>query len=147
MSEDVSAQQWKWHCFSGPRRDVAKSLFSLPQEILSSPLYTLLLAGENCGAVHIYECVDQDQRKVTRSFWKAPALGDLPSRVLSVLAALPRTDDASGSPRDAVRSLLAAERSFSTSAPALAPATARAAFGLPLDSTAGAQVCACVIAF
>jgi hypothetical protein len=143
----VSAQQWELHCVSGPRRSVARTLFALPQAIVSAPLYVLFLGGEKSAAVHIYECVDEDQRKVTRSVWKSPALGDLPRRALTVLATRQWANAAGGSPRDAVCSLLAAECSFSTSAPALAPATARAAFGLPLDSTAGAVVRACVMAF
>jgi hypothetical protein len=142
----VSTQPWEVHHAAGPRRYVAKRLFALPQTIVSAPLYILFVQGEQSGSIHIFEYLNDSERRAIIGVWQSSSLGDLPRRALGVLSAHQWTDKADGSPRAAVSSLLAAECSFRSSAPALAPGTPRAAFGLPLDSTAGAVMSACVMA-
>jgi hypothetical protein len=142
----VSTHPWEVHYAAGPRRYVAKKLFALPQTIVSAPLYILFVQGEQSGTIHTFQCLNENERRAIIAVWQSSSLGDLPRRALGVLSAPQRTDKADDTPRAAVSSLLAVECSFRSSAPALAPGTPRAAFGLPLDSTAGALVSACVMA-
>jgi hypothetical protein len=142
----VSAQPWLVHAASGLRRDVARTLFALPQAIIASPLYVLFLTGEQGGTIHLFECLEQDERRAVISVCRSPLPGDIPRRALAMLAARMWADEADGSPQTAISALLKANCSFRSSAPARAPGTPRAAFGLPLDSTPGAELSACVLA-
>lgn len=142
----MSTQLWRAHVVSGPRRHVAETLFALPQAIVASPLYVLFLTGGQGGTIHLFECLGEDERRAVISVCRSPLPGDLPRQALAMLAACAWADEAGGSPQASISALLRANCSFRSSAPARAPGTPRAAFGLPLDSTPGTQVSACVLA-
>ena len=102
----------------GPARTVARRLFELPREVVAHPRYALLLESERGAEIRIV-CRESAQAATVKAWQSGP--GESVSETL--LAALDAND---------VEAALTGGRSFSIEGPALAPSTARGAFGLPL---------------
>lgn len=125
---------WGMYCFSGPRRELAVQLFALPRDIIRKDLVVLLLSTDDQGGAWMF-VRDGDLTEVHE--WQAASLDDLPEAVLSLLSS-------EVGPSDAV-SVLSGLYPFTARSPALPPASARGAFGLPLDGFAGDSARACVL--
>ncbi|MEU8379181.1 hypothetical protein [Streptosporangium sp. NPDC048865] len=123
--------RWEAHVVAGPRRHVAAWLFALPREVVARERYALLLEGSDGAEIHAAERAEDGKvsMRVARM-----------ARLDAALARLPYGADV-----EELWSWWPATFAFTASPPALAPATPRAAFGLPLDSLDGDVVRAAVL--
>jgi hypothetical protein len=124
-------------------RHTAQRLYSLPAQVVAGRMYVLLLRGTGSGVVHVVRRDGADPRMATVMAAKVENLGELPRRLVDALSTLP-ADRAT----DAILSILQDSCPLSprSDGPTLAPATARAAFGLPLvELDEDGAVRACVV--
>ena len=135
------AYGWGLYGVCGPGRYTAQRLYSLPSQVVAGSMYVLLLQGTRSGAVHVVRRDRADPRMATVMAAKVESLGELPRRLVDALSTLPAdraTDTILSILQD---SCLLSPRSDGTT---LAPATPRAAFGLPfveLDEDGAVHAC------
>lgn len=115
------------HVFAGPAGDVAVKLFSLPQELVMRTFYVLLLQGQKNAEVRIFWRAGRDSRQGSVDMWQGSGLGDLPSRVMTLI-----TENNAEDLRQALISVMSDYCDFQSLGIIPCPISARGAFGHPL---------------